>query len=102
MAHNVLFGHGILELKSHSGDYGEMRIYSGGSSPYEMSPVPEKSYRIAQSLGAESWARVVANVNFADAGLLPRREGLKFADQSSGAYVVLEAERDLVSTRSVT
>lgn len=97
MARGVLFGHGFLDLNSCSGGYGEMRVYSGGSTPDEMSPTREESYRIARSLGAESQARVVAIVNYFEAEMLPSREGLAFAEQCSGAYIVPEAERDLVS-----
>lgn len=96
MVWGVLFGHGALLLDSQPGDYGEVRVYSGGSSTDEMSPGREESYRISRSFGAESRARVVAKVDYTGAGLLPNRVGLDFAEKCSGSFVVPEAERDVI------
>lgn len=97
MVHGVLFGHGPLVLDSRSDDYGEVCVYSDGSSPDEPSPAQEESYRIARSLGAASSAQVLAKVDYVEAGLLPGRLGLEFAEQCSSAFVAPEVECDVLS-----
>lgn len=96
MAQCVLFGHGSLSLEGRPDDYGEMRVYSGVSSPDEMSPAREESYRIARALGVDSDTRLVSKVNFRQVGLLPSPEGLRFTEECSRSFAAPEVERDLV------
>lgn len=85
-----LFGHGELILRSLPSDYGEMLVYSGSSSSGEPDPVKEDTYRIARSLGSDSSARVVCNMDFHLIGFLPNKEASEFDAEYGSSFIALE------------
>lgn len=56
----------------------------------------EETYRIARSLGSASHSRVIGNIDHRVIGLLPNKDGAKFADTYAVSVVAPEVQRDLL------
>ena len=56
----------------------------------------EETYRIACSLGVNSWSHLVGSVNYREIRMMPSREAAEFADFCSESFSNPELERDIL------